>query len=150
MAREPRRIIGTAKLSALETLSSALAKVRSLEKIEQSIYFILTKHHDTGGWNRETDKVERELVLQIQKAFENVEHTLKTAGCERGWDNVFFVRSYHLPLNDEAMETMVDCLKHYCPNHQPAWTAVGVPRLAFDDMRVEIEVRAHIPSDKKD
>ena len=87
-------------------------------------------------------------MAQIEQAFENVEHTLKTAGA-KGWEDVFFIRSYHVPMNDEAMETMVTCLKKYCPNHQPAWTAVGVTRLAFDDMRVEIEVRAHVPEEKK-
>ncbi|KAL5348129.1 hypothetical protein V498_10713 [Pseudogymnoascus sp. VKM F-4517 (FW-2822)] len=103
-----------------------------------------------GGWDRETDKIDREIVAQIEQAFDNVEHTLKLAGCSGGWENVFFLRSHHLPINDEAMETMVRCLKKYCPNHQPVWTALGVPRLAFDDMRVEIEVRAHIPSKEKE
>jgi len=77
-----------------------------------------------------------------------VDHILKLAGCKDGWGNVFFLRSHHLPCNDESMETMVRLLKQYCPNHQPAWTALGVPRLAFDDMRVEIEVRAHIPEEE--
>ncbi|KAL6405887.1 RutC family protein yjgH [Ilyonectria robusta] len=96
-----------------------------------------------GGWDRDTDKIDPNIVVQIEKAFENVDRTLKLAG-SRGWEDVFFLRSHHLPCNQEAMETMVRCLKQYCPNHQPAWTALGVPRLAFDDMRVEIEVRAHI------
>ncbi|KFY91750.1 hypothetical protein V500_04486 [Pseudogymnoascus sp. VKM F-4518 (FW-2643)] len=95
-----------------------------------------------GGWDRETDKIEREINAQIERAFENVEHNLKTAGA-KGWQDVYFIRSYHLPINDEAMEAMVRCLKKYCPDHQPAWTALGINRLAFDDMRVEIEVEAH-------
>jgi enamine deaminase RidA (YjgF/YER057c/UK114 family) len=101
-----------------------------------------------GGWDRETDKIAREINAQIEKAFENVEHTLKTAGA-KGWQDVFFIRSYHVPMNDEAMEAMVRCLKQYAPDHQPAWTSIGVPRLAFDDMRVEIEVRAFVPPENK-
>ncbi|EPE25151.1 YjgF-like protein [Glarea lozoyensis ATCC 20868] len=101
-----------------------------------------------GGWDRETDKIPTELNAQIAKAFDNVEHTVKTAG-GRGWEDVYFVRSYHVAMNDEAMATMVKCLKQYAPNHQPAWTAIGVAKLAFDDMRVEIEVRAHVPADRK-
>lgn len=31
-------------------------------------------------------------------------------------------------------------------NHQPIWTCVGVTRLGEDDMRVEIEVVAHVPN----
>jgi enamine deaminase RidA (YjgF/YER057c/UK114 family) len=30
------------------------------------------------------------------------------------------------------------------PDHQPLWTCVGVPRLGEGDMRVEIEVWAHV------
>ncbi|KAF4334849.1 L-PSP endoribonuclease family [Fusarium beomiforme] len=102
-----------------------------------------------GGWDRETEKVDPNVVVQIEKAFENVECALKAAG-SRGWEDVFFLRSHHLPCNNEAIETMVRCLKKYCPNHQPTWTALGVPRLALDDMRVEIEVRAHVPKDREE
>ncbi|KAL5313244.1 hypothetical protein ACEPPN_018977 [Leptodophora sp. 'Broadleaf-Isolate-01'] len=101
-----------------------------------------------GGWDCETDKIVRDINGQIDKAFENVEHTLKTAGA-KGWVDVFSIRSYHVPCNSEAMEAMVRNLKQYCPNHQPIWTCIGVPRLAFDDMRVEIEVRAHVPAETK-
>ncbi|KAF5552694.1 L-PSP endoribonuclease family [Fusarium mexicanum] len=102
-----------------------------------------------GGWDRETEKIEPNVVIQIEKAFDNVERALKAAG-SRGWDDVFFLRSHHLPCNDEAIETMVCCLKKYCPNHQPTWTALGVPRLAREDMLVEIEVRAHVPKDREE
>lgn len=40
---------------------------------------------------------------------------------------------------------MVQKFNEYMPNHQPLWTCVGVSRLGFDDMRVEIEVVAHDP-----
>lgn len=36
--------------------------------------------------------------------------------------------------------------KKWMPDHQPIWTAVGVTRLGMDDMRVEIEVAAHVPN----
>ncbi|PVH80447.1 YjgF-like protein [Cadophora sp. DSE1049] len=101
-----------------------------------------------GGWDRQTDKIERETNAQIEQAFENVEYTLKSAGA-RGWEDVYFVRSYHLPLNDEALEAMIRGFRKYLPNHQPCWTAIGVARLGFDDMRVEIEVKAHVPHEKK-
>ncbi|KFZ06668.1 hypothetical protein V501_07193 [Pseudogymnoascus sp. VKM F-4519 (FW-2642)] len=110
------------------------------------LFYFLYSHHP-GGWDRETDKIEREINAQIERAFENVEHNLKTAGA-KGWQDVYFIRSYHLPINDEAMEAMVRCLKKYCPDHQPAWTALGINRLAFDDMRVEIEVEAHVPGER--
>lgn len=59
---------------------------------------------------------------------------------------VYRITSYHAPQSPEAMEIMVRTLKKYTPNHKPLWTAVGVQRLAFDDMFVEIEVSAHVPS----
>jgi enamine deaminase RidA (YjgF/YER057c/UK114 family) len=31
------------------------------------------------------------------------------------------------------------------PDHQPLWTCVGVPRLGGENMKVEIEVWAHVP-----
>jgi enamine deaminase RidA (YjgF/YER057c/UK114 family) len=62
---------------------------------------------------------------------------------------VFFLRSLHTDMGEEAVHAMIDCLKKYCPSHQPCWTALGVPKLAFEEMKVEIEVRAHVPADKK-
>ncbi|ESZ98085.1 hypothetical protein SBOR_1541 [Sclerotinia borealis F-4128] len=102
-----------------------------------------------GGWDRSTEAMNSDIVAQIEQAFDNVEQTLQTSG-SRGWQDVFSVRSYHVPMNDEALKTMVRCLKKYCPDHQPIWTCIGVPNLAFDAMKVEIEVRAHVPAEKKE
>ena len=73
-----------------------------------------------------------------------MELALRSAG-GRGWEQVFRVNSYHVPLNNEAMEAMVRNLRKYMPGHEPLWTCVGVSRLGEDDMRVEIEVVAHDP-----
>lgn len=97
-----------------------------------------------GGWDPSTGKINTEINAQIDQAFANVELTLKNAGGQ-GWSQVYRVNSYHLPLNDEALNAMVRNLKKYMPNHQPIWTCIGVSRLAYDDMRVEIEVTAHVP-----
>lgn len=67
---------------------------------------------------------------------------LKNAG-GKGWDLVFRVNSYHVSLNNEALEAMVRKFKRHVPNHEPLWTVVGVSCLGEDDMRVEIEVVAH-------
>lgn len=53
--------------------------------------------------------------------------------------------SYHLLLNDEALDAMVRNPKLHMPYHQPIWTCIGVTRFGMDDMRVEIEVVAHDP-----
>lgn len=97
-----------------------------------------------GGWDPSSGNIHTEIHPQIAQAFANVELALKDAGGQ-GWSQVFRVNSYHLPLNDEAQQAMVQKFKEYMPNHQPLWTCVGVSRLGFDDMRVEIEVVAHDP-----
>ncbi|KAJ5939166.1 hypothetical protein N7466_002300 [Penicillium verhagenii] len=98
-----------------------------------------------GGWDRETGEFYKEINAQIDQAFANVEHNLQDAGGE-GWNQVFRVNSYHVPINDEALAAMVRNFEKYMPGHQPIWTCVGVSRLGEDDMRVEIEVVAHVPN----
>jgi enamine deaminase RidA (YjgF/YER057c/UK114 family) len=56
---------------------------------------------------------------------------------------VFKVNSYHVPLNDEALEQMKKGFEKWAPDHCPIWTTVGVQRLGVEDMKVEIEVVAH-------
>ncbi|KAB8279517.1 L-PSP endoribonuclease family protein [Aspergillus minisclerotigenes] len=97
-----------------------------------------------GGWNPVTGAIHREVNTQIDQAFANVDMNLKHAG-GKGWEQVFRVNSYHIPLDDEALKAMVRNLKEYMPNHEPIWTVLGVSRLAEEDMRVEIEVVAHDP-----
>ena len=97
-----------------------------------------------GGWHPETFEVYRDTNKQIDQAFENVDRTLKDAG-GKGWEQVFSVKSYHIPLNNEANEAMVRNFRKRMPNHQPIWTTIGVTRLGEDNMRVEIDVVAHDP-----
>ncbi|KFY20680.1 hypothetical protein V491_03521 [Pseudogymnoascus sp. VKM F-3775] len=94
-----------------------------------------------GGWDPETGVIYNEINEQIDQAFANVDLNLRDAG-GKGWSQVFRVNSYHVPINDEALEAMVRNFKKWMPDHQPLWTCVGVSRLGEDDMRVEIEVVA--------
>lgn len=58
---------------------------------------------------------------------------------------MYKIRSYHCPpLDEKVLELMVANAKKWCPGHQPLWTCIGVPQLAREDMRVEIEVKAHV------
>ncbi|KAK1543798.1 endoribonuclease L-PSP [Colletotrichum paranaense] len=95
-----------------------------------------------GGWDPITGEFEKEINTQIDLAFENVDRCLKDAG-GKGWTQVYRINSYHVPINNEALEAMVRNFRKWMPDHQPLWTCVGVPRLGEDDMRVEIEVVAH-------
>jgi enamine deaminase RidA (YjgF/YER057c/UK114 family) len=97
-----------------------------------------------GGWDPSTGTIPREINAQIDQAFANVDMNLRNAGGE-GWSQVYRVNSYHVPINDEALEAMVRNFRKWVPGHEPIWTCVGVTRLGEDDMRVEIEVVAHVP-----
>ncbi|KAI0452026.1 putative L-PSP endoribonuclease family protein [Xylaria acuta] len=103
-----------------------------------------------GGWNPSAgvSSIPRDIQAQIDQAFANVDLALKTAG-GKGWAQVYSVRSYHVPLNNEAIEAVVRNFRAWCPDHQPLWTCIGVQRLGEDDMRVEIEVQAHDPEGAK-
>jgi enamine deaminase RidA (YjgF/YER057c/UK114 family) len=105
--------------------------------------------HIPGGWDRITSAITDDPIAQIEQAFANVDHTLKTAG-SKGWQDVFSVKSYHVPLDNEALDAMVRCLKKWCPDHQPIWTVIGVPKLGLEGMKVEIDVRAHVLEERKD
>jgi enamine deaminase RidA (YjgF/YER057c/UK114 family) len=114
-------------------------------KLQNSKYYIYL-----GGWHPDgkVASIPTEINAQIDQAFKNVDLALKTAG-GKGWSQVFQVRSYHVPINGEAIAAMVRNFKIWVPDHAPLWTCVGVPRLGEDDMRVEIEVVAHDPEGAK-
>ncbi|OGM44723.1 L-PSP endoribonuclease family protein [Aspergillus bombycis] len=97
-----------------------------------------------GGWDPNTGEFYKEINAQIDQAFANVDLALRTAG-GKGWSQVYRVNSYHVPINNEALEAMVRNFRKWMPDHEPLWTCVGVTRLGEDDMRVEIEVVAHDP-----
>ncbi|KAF2017478.1 putative L-PSP endoribonuclease family protein [Aaosphaeria arxii CBS 175.79] len=97
-----------------------------------------------GGWDPKTGEFNTEINAQIEQAFVNVDLALKDAG-GKGWSQVFRVNSYHVPLNNEAIDAMKKGFDKWMPDHKPIWTCVGVQRLGEDDMRVEIEVSAHDP-----
>ena len=82
-----------------------------------------------------------DVDTQIDQAFSNVELALKDAG-GKGWEQVYRINSYHVPLDDVAKGGMLRNMKKWCPNHQPLFTTIGVVNLAVKEMKVEIEVVA--------
>lgn len=131
-----------AKQFELVTASNAQDKV-GLTCKTYTLSTSLTGYCIEGGWDPVTGEFEKEINAQIDLAFENVERCLRDAG-GKGWSQVYRVNSYHVPINNEALAAMVRNFRKWMPNHQPLWTCVGVPRLGEDDMRVEIEVVAHV------
>jgi enamine deaminase RidA (YjgF/YER057c/UK114 family) len=85
-------------------------------------------------------KYPEDLDAHIAQAFKNVEAALKVAG-GKGWEEVYSVTTYHVPLKKEALEITSKYFKEYM-THKPLWTAVGVPNLAEKEMQIEIVVKA--------
>lgn len=144
MAKPNKPSSNTAKLSASATALNAPDRVPPSPLILPLL--ILTPNTDgyEGGWNPSTGTIPRDINAQIDQAFANVDLNLRNAG-GAGWSQVYRVNSYHVPINDEALEAMVRNFRKWVPGHEPIWTCVGVTRLGEDDMRVEIEVVAHVP-----
>ncbi|TVY84461.1 2-iminobutanoate/2-iminopropanoate deaminase [Lachnellula suecica] len=101
-----------------------------------------------GGWDPETDVIPTDIALELDQIFKNVQLTLTSAG-GKGWSQVYKVRIYTTRYDDEMMGHIVRNLKVWCPDHKPIATGFEVSKLAFDGMRVEIEVKADVGSDGK-
>ncbi|MEV4686921.1 Rid family hydrolase [Microbacterium sp. LWH3-1.2] len=84
---------------------------------------------------------------EITQAFVNVTEVLEAAGA--GWEDVFAVRTYHtIPagastIDGEAIEAVIATFATLMPNHYSVWTAIGVPALAFEGQRFEVEITAN-------
>lgn len=105
-------------------------------------------NHPTGGWDPETEVIPTDLGLEIDQIFKNVQLTLTTAG-GKGWSQVYKLRIYTAPYNDETIGHIVRNLKVWCKGHKPTVTGFGVAKLAFEGMRVEIEVTADLGDGEK-
>ncbi|KAG5655153.1 hypothetical protein KAF25_001926 [Fusarium avenaceum] len=100
----------------------------------------IVKCSGQGGWDS-TGKLDGHNVKgQIDLAFENVDRVLQTVGL-KGWEDVFLIRTYHVDM-DASYCYLIENLKHRIAGHRPVWTAIAVPRLAFPQMQIEIEVEA--------
>ncbi|KAK6071008.1 RutC family protein YjgH 1 [Seiridium cupressi] len=130
LASSPVRTTGTVKLSEWGTESRFRVKVDGIQTRPPPVF---------PG---------EDVTAQIDQAFSNIDHTLKTAG-GKGMSQVFRITSYHPSSSPEvmleAMKSMKANLEKWFPHHRPIWTAVGVQRLAFKEMLVEIEAVAHDP-----
>ena len=99
-----------------------------------------------GGWDPTTGALSPDTSAnaQIEQAFKNVDIALRHAGAAKGWNQVFRVTSYHIPLNGEVIEKMKSEFQKWMPDHRPIWTTIEVPKLGLESMKVEIEVVAHV------
>jgi len=90
-----------------------------------------------GGWDAGFQLADT-VGAQARQAFRNMERVLAEGGASLA--DVVEITSYHLDM--DQMGAVVEAMKEAFPNHQPAWTAVGVTRLAMPQMLVEIKATA--------
>ncbi|CAG8955458.1 hypothetical protein HYFRA_00010324 [Hymenoscyphus fraxineus] len=98
-----------------------------------------------GGWDNNGKIDEKNIMLQVDLAFDNIDAILRSQGL-KGWEDVFAVRSFHTDLS-VSFDLIVRKLKERIPGHKPIWTATGVKELAFPGMKVSIEVEALVGED---
>ncbi|KAF4451111.1 endoribonuclease l-psp family [Fusarium albosuccineum] len=92
-----------------------------------------------GGWD-EKGEIASDPQKEVELTIKNVDDVFKAAGL-RGWEDVYYVRSYHLDI-DATLPFVGEALKKRIPGHRPGCTATGVTRLALPTMKLEIEVDA--------
>lgn len=92
-----------------------------------------------GGWDERFELAD-DVHEQIRRAFANIANVLAEA--DATWQDVIDITSYHVELDEGVLGTMVEELRRHCPDHQPLWTVLGVPRLALPAMKVEITANA--------
>jgi enamine deaminase RidA (YjgF/YER057c/UK114 family) len=101
----------------------------------------IVKCSGQGGWD-ETGKLDpNDIEGQVDLAFKNVDKVLQAVGL-RGWEDVYSIRSYHVDIGT-SFNIVVEKLRQRLPGHRPIWTSIGVTRLAFQEMLIEIEVEAY-------
>lgn len=85
-----------------------------------------------------------DLKTQIDQVFINIDLALKAAG-GRGILQVYRSNSYVPNMAPESNRYIKENLIKWFPDHRPIWTAVGVEKLAFKEMLIEIEAVAYDP-----
>lgn len=103
----------------------------------------IVKASGQGGWTETGALDPTDMKGQIDLAFQNVDNVLRAAGL-RGWEDVYLIRSYSVSM-EASRDHLMAKLRERMPTHRPLHTELSVPRLAFPDMLIEIEVEAYKP-----
>ena len=92
--------------------------------------------------SREDGTPEPDFARQIERAFDNLEATLKEAGCS--FDDIVDVTTFHTDPENQFETIMAVKNRIFSEKPYPNWTAIGVNWLAGFDF--EIKVIARIPA----
>ncbi|WP_077960727.1 RidA family protein [Ensifer adhaerens] len=92
--------------------------------------------------SREDGTPEPDFTRQVERAFANLEATLKAAGCT--FDDIVDVTSFHTDPQNQFETILAVKDRVFSEKPYPNWTAIGVNWLAGFDF--EIKVIARIPA----
>ena len=101
------------------------------------------------GWDTDKKVVGGgSFATQTTKALDNVRLALDAAGATP--KDVVLIRYYIVGLNRERVETMAGIVREsrmWDADNPPVGTVLGVEKLAFDDLLIEIEAIAVLPDE---
>ena len=86
------------------------------------------------------------MAAQARLAFEGLKRTSAAAGA--ALDDVVKLTTFHIDLRGD-LEQFAKVKDKYLPRNYPAWTAVGVTRLALPELLVEIRAMAIVGCGKE-
>ena len=89
----------------------------------------------------ETVIQKKDVLEEIDQAFENCDYNLKHAG-GKGWSQVYRIVTYSTDIGAHH-ERVVENLRKWMPDHYAVWTELGVKQLGSDLMHFEIDVEAY-------
>lgn len=99
------------------------------------------------GWDTDKRIVgDGSFATQTAKALDNVRLALQAAGATP--KDVVLIRYYIVGLNRERVETMASIVREshmWDPDNPPVGTVLGVEKLAFEELLIEIEAIAVLP-----
>jgi len=79
---------------------------------------------------------------QLENVLKHLDRIIKDAGAS--WENVVQMRSFHVGDLEEQFPKILELKAKLMPNHQHAWTALGVQQLIPKSSLIEIDLVVYV------
>lgn len=83
-----------------------------------------------------------DFETQLQNVFTHLDRILREAKAD--WKNVVQLRTFHTGDLEAQFPEILKLKAKYMPEHQHAWTAIGVTQLIPSGSKIEIDLVAYI------
>ncbi|MEM7550312.1 MAG: Rid family hydrolase [Bacteroidota bacterium] len=83
-----------------------------------------------------------DFETQLDNVLKHLDRIIKDAGAS--WNNVVQMRSFHVGDLEEQFPRILKKKAELMPNHQHAWTALGVQQLIPKPSRIEIDLTVYV------